>query len=85
MSEVFTPLAIPAVAQPTQGKAFRLRVLPQSSSTATAFKPLQPAPAHPAAHAANPPTISLQRDGERVTHIRVACPCGEVFELACVY
>jgi len=31
------------------------------------------------------PTISLQKDGDRVTHIRVKCACGEVVELECTY
>jgi len=31
------------------------------------------------------PQVSLQRDGNRVTGIRVQCSCGEVIELACVF
>jgi len=31
------------------------------------------------------PEVSLQRDGNRVTGIRVQCSCGEVIELACAY
>ena len=31
------------------------------------------------------PRVSVQRDGNRVTHLRVQCACGEVLDLACVY
>ena len=31
------------------------------------------------------PRISVQREGDRVTGIRVHCTCGQVMELACLY
>ena len=31
------------------------------------------------------PRISVQREGDRVTSIRVQCTCGEVMDLACLY
>jgi hypothetical protein len=31
------------------------------------------------------PTVSLQKEGDRVTQIRIQCSCGEVIELACDY
>ena len=31
------------------------------------------------------PVITLQREGERVTSVRVECSCGQVIELACSY
>jgi hypothetical protein len=31
------------------------------------------------------PRVSVQRDGNRVTHLRVQCSCGQVLDLACVY
>ena len=31
------------------------------------------------------PRISVQREGDRVTSIRVQCTCGQVMDLACVY
>lgn len=40
-------------------------------------------------HAANgalaKPVVTLQKDGERVTHIRIQCGCGQVVELECAY
>jgi hypothetical protein len=31
------------------------------------------------------PRVTLQRDGERVSAIRIQCSCGQVIELVCVY
>jgi hypothetical protein len=31
------------------------------------------------------PRVLLQRDGERITNIRVQCSCGQVMDLACDY
>jgi hypothetical protein len=31
------------------------------------------------------PRVSVQRDGDRVSGIRIQCSCGEVIDLACVY
>ena len=31
------------------------------------------------------PRVTVQRDGDRVTHLRIQCTCGQVMDLACVY
>ena len=31
------------------------------------------------------PQVLLQRDGDRVTNIRIQCSCGQVMDLACDY
>jgi len=31
------------------------------------------------------PSVSLERDGDRVTHIRIQCGCGQLIELECAY
>jgi hypothetical protein len=31
------------------------------------------------------PSVTLQRDGDRVTQIRIQCVCGHVIELDCLY
>lgn len=36
-------------------------------------------------HTCAQPVITLQREGERVTSVRVECSCGQVIELACSY
>lgn len=57
------------------------------SKTAIAFHPLTQAPAHaptqPNAH--GEPTMTFERDGDRIARIKIHCPCGHDFELACDY
>jgi len=31
------------------------------------------------------PRVSVQRDGDRVTHLRIQCSCGQTLDIACVY
>lgn len=31
------------------------------------------------------PRVTVQRDGDRVTHLRVQCTCGQIMDLACIY
>lgn len=31
------------------------------------------------------PRVTVQRDGNRVTHLRIQCTCGQIMDLACVY
>jgi hypothetical protein len=31
------------------------------------------------------PRVTVQRDGARVTHLRIQCTCGQIMDLACVY
>lgn len=31
------------------------------------------------------PQVSVQREGGRVTHLRIHCSCGQVMDLACLY
>ena len=50
-----------------------------------AFAALVPHGTSAAPHPAGKPVVSLQKDGDRVTHIRVQCACGEVIELECAY
>ncbi len=70
---------------PVSPRGFRVVSKPEAGS---AFAPLA-APdtphAHAAAGAAGKPVVTLQRDGERVTAIRIECVCGQVIELACSY
>lgn len=62
-----------------------------SAAAAAGFAALVPGPAGlgPACTQPNAskgqPTVSLQKDGDRVTHIRIECGCGEVIELECSY
>jgi hypothetical protein len=73
-------------------------LLPGSLQTAEASQVLKPlTPASPQfqtapalekieAHKAHAePKITLERDGDVITHIRVQCGCGQVIELKCSY
>jgi hypothetical protein len=83
-TESFVPLT--AAVKADENRGFRVTVIPQSE-VARPFQTLGPAAS---AEAANDkkncePRLSLQRDGERITSVRVQCSCGQVMELACVY
>jgi hypothetical protein len=44
-------------------------------------EPLPPPPAVPRPE----PVVTLQREGDKITHIKIQCRCGEVIEFACAY
>ena len=84
-AESFVPFdPVPAPGQKTGGSAPGLKVVPKGEAV-PAFAPL-PSPAAAHSHAAaSKPVVTLQRDGERITGIRIECICGQVIELACSY
>jgi hypothetical protein len=57
------------------------------SGTAIAFRPLSQAQAHPPTlpNTHGEPTMTLEREGNRVTRIKIQCPCGNLIELVCEY
>jgi hypothetical protein len=57
----------------------------QAAPSFRLVSPQATAPAVPSRAQAAKPTIFIQREGDRVTQIRVQCVCGEVIELDCVY
>lgn len=92
MATDFVPLSNTAASPGTAAKSsFRVSVV-SGASHPEAFRPLQSAigsaaqgtPASGSGHAGKP-TISLQREGDRVTQIRIECVCGEVILLDCQY
>jgi hypothetical protein len=83
MSNTFTPL-VTAPASTGEPAMFLLKVLPQAE--ARAFEPLLAGRrAEQPAKGCTPPSITLQRQGEVVSGIRIECGCGQVIELSCVY
>jgi hypothetical protein len=46
---------------------------------------LQPATRNGAEAKPCEPRVTVQRDGNRVTHLRIQCTCGQIMDLACVY
>ena len=87
-AESFVPFdPLPPSGQKSDGTAPGLKVVPKGEADPS-FSPLQPpasAHVHTAAGAARKPVVTLQREGERITGIRVECACGQVIELACSY
>lgn len=78
-----TPAAAPGlVGGPAENSA---AAKPFAALQATPQSPPPPCPGHTACAPANVPTVTLQREGERVTHIRIQCACGQVIELECGY
>ena len=86
MSDSFVPLVATPISS-GENSILQLKVLPQGQSEANAaFEPL-PAPgrAEPPDKACGRPSVTLQRQGEVVSGIRIECGCGQVIELACAY
>jgi hypothetical protein len=86
-TESFVPLT--TVTAVDEKREFRVTVIPQAEPART-FQTLgqvaTAAAENGGAHAKTcEPRLSVQRDGERITNIRVQCSCGQVMELACVY
>ena len=64
-----------------------LKVVPKAEA-GPAFAPLLTsafAHTHAASTGPGKPVVTLQREGERVTGIRIECVCGQIVELACSY
>jgi hypothetical protein len=90
MSAAFVPLA-PGVL-PTVAASATTRLKP-ISSTPSSFEPMTAANLKADGHGPvatsqtphGPPKITLERQGETITHIRIECSCGQVTELKCEY
>jgi len=87
--EAFVPFGLGSLgAARTAGGPANLKVVPKDAG-AQEFSPLQTSPAahgHGAGGSATgQPTLTLQRDGDKITGIRVECSCGQVIDLACSY
>jgi len=83
--DAFVPLA-PAALAPSERPDFRVTLLRQPAG-AEPFQGLAQSLACPAApqSSGHDATVSLVRDGDRITAIQVRCACGRIVELACVY
>ncbi len=83
--EAFTPLRN----GPANGEKQEFRVLAvEQAGAARPFKAgEEKAPGMESTRpaAACEPRVSLQRDGEKITSIKVECGCGQVVELVCSY
>lgn len=81
-TDSFVPLtAAPASAEPRE---FRVTVT-NSSKKSDSFHTMEASTAPTPGKKNCEPRVTVQRDGDRVTHLRVQCSCGQVLDLACVY
>ena len=84
MNKGFVPFAAAAPAPAPGGTHPRATVV----TDATSAKPFRPVsegvPACPTAAGAEP-KVTLERDGDRITRIKVECGCGRITELVCSY
>jgi hypothetical protein len=84
MSDAFVPFA-PKTAPRDSAEPFRVKVLSSANGAAVPFQAAGGAAATGHAAHGGQPKVSLVRDGDRITAVRVQCACGEVVELECVY
>lgn len=85
-TESFVPLTVAAVSD--ERREFRVTVIPQSehSRTFQSLEQLAPAPAGSGnQQKICEPRVSVQRDGDRISSIRIQCSCGQVMDVACLY
>jgi hypothetical protein len=86
MSDSFIPLVAPPVSNGETAMPL-MKVLSQGQAeTKSVFEPLPAAGRpEPAAKVCGRPSVTLQRQGDVVSGIRIECGCGQVIELACTY
>ena len=86
-SQSFVPLS--AAPAPPVAREFRVAVVNgPGAEKKTAFhslEPLRPATGGGAEKKMCEPRVTVQRDGNRVTHLRIQCTCGQIMDLACLY
>ena len=87
-TESFVPLTAAPV--PPSEREFAVTVTPSGAPKAEknfqSLETLRPmASAHSTDNKTCEPRVTVQRDGNRVTHLRIHCTCGQVMDLACLY
>jgi hypothetical protein len=83
MSESFAPL-VPATAG-SQEAAFTSIQLKGLAPRTAQSAPTAPGAARSEPGACSNPVVTLRRNGETVSGIRIQCGCGQVVDLACVF
>jgi hypothetical protein len=83
-TDIFVPLT--AATPSGENREFRVKVISQPA-TPPPFQTLEQNASGVTGNAKKncEPSLSLQRDGERVTGVRIRCTCGQTMDLACVY
>ena len=82
-TDSFVPLTTAPAS--VEQREFRVTVTNSSGKKPDTFQTLDtPAPNNSPKKNCEP-RVTVQREGDRVTHLRVQCSCGQVLDLACVY
>ena len=86
--ESFVPLT--TAGSSTNHREFQVTVIPQAGPgqpyqdlDKSTLPAIESSPLGAKKH--HEPYLSMQRDGDRITSIRISCSCGQVIDLACVY
>ena len=90
MSTAFVPFSAQSISNgPAKNGFQQLKATPVSSAVPMVAKEssvaVPPAAAAMVPHQHAAPQVTLQREGDKVTGIRVDCGCGQVMLLDCVY
>ena len=85
MSPAFTPITAAAMAEPSTQAGSPAK--PADPKALRTFRPITAgaAPSSAPALVTGEPKVTLERDGDRITCIKIQCGCGHVIELACAY
>jgi len=85
MSDSFVPLIAGPVSAGDAGSP-GVRVLAQGQAKSAFEAMMKPnAPPAPSNNNCKRPTVTLQKQGDVVSGIRIECTCGQVIELECSY
>ena len=84
MNKGFVPFVVPATEGPATEPGAPAKVVTDAKS-AMAFRPVTEGSIPPAPPAGGEPRVTLEREGDRVTRIKIQCCCGHSIELACDY
>jgi hypothetical protein len=86
MSDVFVPLAPATLSSSANGfTPLALKSFPAAAKPAPGSNGSPTSSSAHSAAACPPPEVTLQRQGDLVTSVRIQCHCGQVIELNCVY
>lgn len=81
-TDEFVPLV--AGPPPRDAREFHVTIIPENGQTQP-FQSLEKKTASASVSKNAEPKLTVERDGSRVTHIRIQCNCGQTHEIACVY
>jgi hypothetical protein len=81
----FGPASLAAARTNSPGGNLTVVPGPAADKSFTPFQGSSGNPAHAGGNGHGPASVTVQRDGDRITGIRLECACGQVTELRCEY